>query len=160
NFRIAEGYHRLCYLPSMEMSRRQFFRGFAGKDRAAALDAFVRTHLLPYDFSLTDEQVEHLLAAVRSELAVGKGTDFSGEERRRMAAIAQETIRPWREDYWNAEERRRGAVPMIREFIQTNGAPEAFESMAVSWLYTLPNSRLAALNALELRELVFSQLRN
>ena len=142
----------------MEMSRRQFFRGLTGKDRAAAVDAYVRTHLLPYDFSLTDEQIEHLLGAVRSELAGGKGTDFYSEERQRMAEIAQETIRAWREDYWNAEEKRRDGIDFIREFIQMKTAPEALERRAVTWLYNLPNARLAPLNAAELKELVFSQM--
>ena len=81
SFRTDEGYHRMWYLPTMEMSRRQFFRGLTGKDRAAAIDAFVRTNLLPYDFSLTGEQIEQLLGTVRSKLTGGKGTDFSSEER-------------------------------------------------------------------------------
>jgi hypothetical protein len=142
----------------MEMSRRQFFRGLTGKDRAAALDSYVRTNLLPYDFSLTDEQIEHLLGAVRSKLASGKGTDFSSEERQRMAEIAQEMIRAWREDYWNAEDKRREGIELIREFIRANAAPEALERRAVSWLYNLPNARLALLNPAELKELVFSQM--
>src|SRR5262245_1794208 len=142
----------------MEMSRRQFFRGLTGKDRAAAVDAYVRTNLLPYDFSLTDEQIEQLLGAVRSKLAAGKGTDFSSEERQRMAEIAQEMIRAWREEYWNAEEKRRDGIQFIHEFIRTNAAPEALERKAVSWLYNLPNARLAPLNAAELKELVFSQM--
>jgi hypothetical protein len=142
----------------MEMSRRQFFRGLKGKDRPAALDAYVRTNLLPYDFSLTDEQIELLLGAVRSKLAAGKGTDFSSEERQRMAELAREMIRAWREEYWNAEDKRREGTEFIREFIRTKTAPEALERRTVSWLYNLPNARLAPLNAAELRELVFSQM--
>jgi hypothetical protein len=148
----------LWYLPTMEMSRRQFFRGLTGKDRPAALDAYVRTNLLPYDFSLTDEQMESLLGAVRSKFAGGKGTDFSSEERQRMAEIAREMIRAWREEYWNAEEKRREGIELIREFIRTKTAPEALEPRTVSWLYDLPNARLAPLNAAELKELVFSQM--
>jgi hypothetical protein len=142
----------------MEMSRRQFFRGLRGKDRAAAVDAYVRDNLLPYDFSITDEQVEHLLRVARSALAGGEGSHFSSEERQRMAAIAQETIAAWREEYLKAEEKRREAVIFVREFIQTKGAPASLEGTAVSWLYKLPDARLAALNAAELKELVFSQM--
>ena len=149
----------------MPMSRRQFFRGFTGKEeprhqlnRATALDAYVRTHLLPYDFSLTDEQVEHLLGVVRCELAGGEGTEFSSEERQRIAAIAQETIRAWREDYWNAEQKRRDAIILVREFIHAKAAPDALERRAVSWLYKLLDARLAPLNPGELKELVFSQM--
>ena len=149
----------------MPMSRRQFFRGFTGKeeprhplDRATAVDAYVRTHLLPYDFSLTDEQVEHLLGVVRGDLAGGEGTDFSSEERQRIAAIAQEMIRGWREEYWNAEQKRRDAIILVREFIHTKAAPDALEHRAVSWLYKLPDARLAPLNPEELKELVLSQM--
>ena len=142
----------------MEMSRRQFFRGLTGKDRPAALDAWVRTNLLPYDFSLTDEQIELLLGAVRSKLASGKGTDFSSEERQRMAEIAREMIRAWREDYWVAEEKRREGIELIREFIKAKATPEILERKGVSWLYNLPNARLAPLNTAELKELVFSQM--
>jgi hypothetical protein len=144
----------------MEMSRRQFFRGLTGKDRTAAVDAYVRTNLLPYDFSLTDEQIEQLQGAVRSKLAGGKGTDFSNEERQLMAEIAQEMIRAWRDEYWNAEEKRRDGIEFILEFIRTKAAPETLERGAVSWLYNLPNARLAPLNAAELKELVFSQMRS
>jgi hypothetical protein len=169
----------------MEMSRRQFFKGITGKEgprrevnRAAAIDAFVRTNLLPYDFCLTDSQVEHLLRVVRSQLAEGQGSEFSGEERQRMAAIAHETIEEWREEYLNAEEKRREATMLVREFLQTEGAPEMLEHIrkrlqipsfknledeierfALSWLYGLPNERLAPLNAAELKDLVFSEIR-
>jgi len=149
----------------MPMSRRQFFRGFTGKqeprhqlNRATAIDAYVRTNLLPYDFSLTDEQVEHLLGVVRCELPGEEGTEFSSEERQRMAAIAEEMIRAWREDYWNAEQKRRDAIIFVREFIHTKAAPDALEQRAVSWLYKLPDARLAPLNPGELKELVFSQM--
>ena len=149
----------------MPMSRRHFFRAVTGKEeprhqlnRATALDAYVRTHLLPYDFSLTDEQVEHLLGVVRCGLAGGEGTEFSSEERQRIAAIAQETIRVWREDYWNAEQKRRDAIILVREFIHAKAAPDALERRAVSWLYKLLDARLAPLNPGELKELVFSQM--
>ena len=167
----------------MRMSRRQFFGGFTGKERprrqlnrAAAIDAFVRTNLLPYDFCLTDQQVEHLLGVVRSEMTEGDGTEFSGEERQRMATIAQETIEPWREDYCKAEEKRRDAMVLVREFLLTEAAPETskrqpnrfqipssktleeIEREALSWLYGLPDARLASLDAADLKDLVFSEM--
>jgi hypothetical protein len=169
---------------SMRMSRRQFFRGFTGKEgprrpltRADAIDAFVRTNLLPYDFSLTDEQVEQLLVTVRSELAAGEGNEFSNKERHRMAAIAQGTIQTWREEYLNAEEKRREAIILVREFLHTETSPDFLQRMrnrfqvpssrslekeverlATSWLYGLPNGRLALLGAAELKDLVFSEM--
>src|SRR4030095_6181420 len=99
------------------------------------------------------------------------------EERKRMATIAQETIDPWREDYSKAEEKRRDAVMLVREFLHTEAPPEALERLrnrfqipsfrtledemervAFSWLYGLPNARLAPLNASELKDLVFSEM--
>jgi hypothetical protein len=168
----------------MGISRRQFFRGFTGREgpgrqlrRAAAIDAYVRTNLLPYDFSLTDEQVEHLLQAVRSELTPGEGSEFSSEERRRMSAIAQEIIQTWREEYLKAEEKRREAILLACEFLHTETTPGCLERMrnrfqipaskslqneierlATSWVFGLPNARLASLNAVELKELVFSEM--
>jgi hypothetical protein len=166
----------------MRMSRRQFFRGFTpGRqlNRAAAVDAYVRTNLLPYDFCLTDQQVEHVLRTVRSELTGGEGSDFSTEERQRMAAIAQEVIQTWREEFWKAEEKRRDAMMLVREFLRTEAAPDALERLrhrfqitsfrtveyeierlALSWLSGLPNASLAALNLEELKDLVFSEMRN
>jgi hypothetical protein len=135
-------------------------------------------NLLPYDFCLTDEQVEHLLGAVRGELAGGEGTEFSTEERRCMAAMAQEAIRGWREEYWKAEERRRDALLLVREFLLTEATPETMERIrdrfrlsssaaieedierrAHSWLCDLPNARLARMDPAELKDLVFSTIR-
>jgi hypothetical protein len=146
--------------------------------REAAVDVFVRTHLLPYDFCVTDEQVEHLVGAVRRELAGGEGTEFSTEDRRRMAAVAQEAIRGWREDHWRAEEKRRDALLLVREFLLTEAGPEAKERLrdrfriassaaieeeierrAHSWLCDLPDGCLAPMDPAELQDLVFSQIR-
>ena len=91
-------------------------------------------------------------------MAGGEGTEFSSEERQRIAAIAQETIRAWREDYWNAEQKRRDAIILVRKFIHTKASPDALERRAVSWLYKQPDARLAQLNPGELKELVFSQM--
>jgi hypothetical protein len=168
----------------MRMSRRLFFKGLTGKegprrrvDRAAAIDAYVRTNLLPYDFCLTDSQVEELLRAVRSEFTEGEGSELSPEERRRITVSAQETIEFWRDEYLKAEDKRRDAAILVREFLHTEATPDLLEGLrnhfqipatkivedeiersAVSWLYALPNAHLAPLNAEELRNLVFTQI--
>jgi hypothetical protein len=135
-------------------------------------------NLLPYDFCLTDEQVERLVEVVRSELAGGEGAEFSADERRCMAAIAQEAIRGWREEYWKAEETRRDALLLVREFLLTEAPPETMERIrdrfrissstaieaeierrAHSWLCNLPDARLARMDPAEVRDLVFSTLR-
>jgi hypothetical protein len=169
----------------MQMSRRQFFRGFAGKDglrrplsREEAIDAYVRTNLLPYDFCLTDDQLEQLLEAVRSELAGAGPAEISNEERRRMAAIAREMIHGWRDHSWKADEKRRDAIALVHEFLETEATAECVERMrnrfqisssrtledeverlATSWLYGLPNAHLSSLNPDELKNLVFAEMR-
>jgi hypothetical protein len=54
----------------MAISRRQFFRGFGGptpeqqrERRIRAVDTYIRTNLLPYDFGLTAEQTDEALSA-------------------------------------------------------------------------------------------------
>ena len=47
---------------------------------------------------------------------------------------------------------------LVREFIHTKAAPDALERRAASWLYKLPDARLAPLSPGELKELVFSQM--
>ena len=98
------------------------------------------------DAVLSDSLKDHLSAKGYQVSVAGNGK------------IAQEMIRAWREDYWNAEEKRRDGIEFIREFIRTKAAPEALERRAVSWLYNQPNARLAPLNAAELKALVFSQM--
>jgi hypothetical protein len=92
-------------------------------------------------------------------MAEGKGTDFSIEERQRMATIAEQVIRPWRDEYWKAEEQRREGGILIRKFLDSQD-PEclAIEKQALSWLYELPNAQLAPLSADELKQLVYTQI--
>src|SRR5262245_4002030 len=100
----------------MAISRRQFFRGMVGQsevrqrtqeEKNSALDTYVRTNLLPYDFGLTAEQTDQVLEAVRTGIQAGCEEDpFTYERRLQMNQIVEETVRPWREDYWRAEEVR------------------------------------------------------
>ena len=61
----------------MELSRRHFFRRLWStgertpeerQARYAVLESFARTQLLPYDFTLTDEQLAVMMAGVRFQL--------------------------------------------------------------------------------------------
>jgi hypothetical protein len=165
----------------MPISRRAFFRPWAAKavDRATEIDRHVRTHLLPYDFSLTDDQVALTLAAVKAELLHGEADLAARDTRQRMADIANRTVQPWREEYWKAEEARRNARTYVRDFCALEASADdlqrirarfaipyltvledEIERRAVSWLYSLPNAQLAHLDAAGLRELVFSELKS
>ena len=85
----------------MAISRRQFFRGMVGQGegrqreqerKTSAIDTYVRTNLLPYDFALTGEQTEEVLGAVRAAIQVPDDEDpFSYERRQHMNQIVEET---------------------------------------------------------------------
>lgn len=173
----------------MAISRRQFFRGVVGKGEArqrdqerriSELDIYVRTNLLPYDFALTGEQTAEVLAAVRSALSIEDGQDlFTYERRQQMNQVVEETVRPWREEYWKAEELRRDAAVLVQEFLAVKATPqdrlklgqrfhipspvdldEEIARQVQVWLAGLSNARMAACDTPALRELVFSELRS
>ena len=100
----------------MPLSRRQFFRRFinsndrTGQDRInryAVLESYVRTHLLPYDFTVTEYQCSELMAEVRANLeAMTDENLFTAEAYRLVDTIANAKIQPWREAYWLQEDDR------------------------------------------------------
>jgi hypothetical protein len=179
----------------MSISRRQFFRGIAGQGegrqrehdrRISELNTYVRTNLLPYDFALTAEQTESVLAAVRTGINLD-GPDgvvstedlLSYDRRRQMNEIVEDTVRPWREEYWKAEEVRRSASVLVQEFFSIEATPEdrlkltqrfhlphpsdievEIDRQVQYWLATLSNARMAACDGDALRELVFAELRS
>ena len=172
----------------MSISRREFFRGFTPKvsssrsklDRASAIDAYVRTHLLPYDFSLTDDEVKQVLETVCSGMNTESDeTELNDGERRHMMDLAEQVIRPLRDQFWQAEEARRSALVFVREFLKLEATPEDLQKIrdrfqipyltnledeierhVTSWLHGLPNARLAGLEGVSLRELVVSELKS
>jgi hypothetical protein len=151
--------------------------------RLGELDAYVRTNLLPYDFALTGEQTAAVLAAVRAGMGI-EGVESSEEllsyqRRKRMNDIVEETVRPWREEYWKAEEVRRSASVLVQEFFAIEATPEDrlklsqrfhvpsptdlegdIDRQVQSWLAGLSNARIAACDDEALRELVFAELRS
>jgi len=102
----------LWYLDShtMALSRRQFFRHFLNpnersvQERSArydALESYVRTHLLPYDFGVTEQQVSELLGDIRAMFERATDEDlFSSGIYNTIDSIAEAKIQPWREAYW------------------------------------------------------------
>jgi hypothetical protein len=176
-------------LPGMAISRRQFFRGVVGKGetpqreqerKTNSLDTYVRTNLLPYDFPLTGEQTEEVLAAVRAAIQPVDGEDlFSYERRQQMYQIVEETVSPWRDEHSKAEEVRRDAAILVQEFLAVETTPEERVTLCQrfhipypavleeeiarqvqAWLAGLPNARVAACDAAALRDLVFSEIKS
>jgi len=169
----------LCYIPEMPISRRQFFRGLVGQSedrqrelqkRIAAVESYVRTTLLPYDFALTAEQTTEALTAAVSGVEIDGTTDlFTYEGRMQLLEIVDVKVQRWRDEYLRAEDARRDALTLAEEFLTLEATPterqkfadrEEFERQLRVWLSDLPNARLASCSRSELRELVFSEIRS
>jgi hypothetical protein len=173
----------------MSISRRQFFRGVRGQGerrereqarRTLALDTHVRTNLLPYDFGLTSEQTDEVLATVRAAINIEDEDElFSQDRLQRIQQVVEATVGPWREEFWKAEEVRHGADDLVQEFFALEATPEDREKLCQrfhlpspsvleeevarqvrAWLAGLPNSKMASCDGAALRELVFSELRS
>jgi hypothetical protein len=92
---------------AVEFSRRDFFRkivkpGEKSREERLAryemMDLYVRTELLPYDFALTAEQQDELLATVRKALEETGDEDlFSAIVRFKVDEVVDRKIRLWRE---------------------------------------------------------------
>src|SRR5262245_18831989 len=135
----------------MSISRRQFFRGLVGQNedrqrdqqrRIEAVEAYVRTNLLPYDFALTPEQTAEVLAAVVGGTDTEGNQDlFTGETCLRMTQIAEGRIDGWRKEYLAAEEIRRNALVFVSEFLAIDATKEDLQSLHSRF----ETSRLSAL---------------
>ncbi len=147
--------------------------------RVSELDAYVRTNLLPYDFALTADQTGEVLAAVRAVIDPDAEDLFTYDRRQQMNQIVEETVRPWREEHWKAEEMRRDAAIMVQNFLSVETTPEERSKLCLrfeipyptaleeeiarqiqSWLAGLPNARVAACDSSALRDLVFSEIKS
>ena len=173
----------------MSISRRQFFRGLAGQGedrqrerraRIVAVEAYVRTNLLPYDFAISAEQVDKVLEAAVASVEIDAEDELLTYERRtRLRETVENMVEQWREGYLRAEERRREAIPFVAEFLSMEATPEDLlnlrqrfcipypavleeevERQVRAWLSGLSNARLAECAGDTLRDLVFSELRS
>ena len=179
----------------MSLSRRQFFRNLVHpgqktpeqrRERYEAMDAFVRTSLLPYDFSLTAEQESELFAAVRSDLEQTTDEElFSAILRFKVEEIVDRKIRVWRdEDLLNQRlarlnEIRQAAVDYVSPFLNGQATPAAIEQLKAQfgigdqtaleaelkgrvreWIATVEDSELLRYDVVSVKDLVFAQLRS
>ena len=148
--------------------------------------SYVRTSLLPYDFSLTEAQEAELFAAVRAALEeTGDDELFAGIIRYKIDQVVDSKIRPWREaSYLDDEgsrlrELRRIAVDYVNLFLNGQGSPTTIEQLQrelaihdipaletalrkliQEWIQTVPDSELLKYDVVTVKDLVFDQLRS
>src|SRR5690242_3674833 len=98
--------------------------------------AYVRTNLLPYDFSLTEEQEADLFATVRSALEeTGDEELFSAIIRFKVDEVVDSKIRPWRDasqlnELTNrVQELRKSAVDYVSLYLNGQATPTAVEQL-------------------------------
>ena len=173
----------------MSISRRKFFRGLVGQGdnrqreeekRIRAVESWVRTNLLPYDFALSGEQTAEVLGAAVAGVPIDADSELlTHENRRRLREIVDQKVDQWREEFLRAEEARREAMIFVTEYLSAEATPddlqrlrghfhipyltaleEEIERQTRYWLASLPNARLASCERDALRELVFSELRS
>jgi hypothetical protein len=150
------------------------------------MDAYVRTNLLPYDFSLTAVQEAELFATVRAALEeTGDEELFSAIVRFRVDEVVDSKIRPWRdasqlEQEANlVKELRRSAVDYVSLFLNGQATPTAVEQLkqelgihdvraleaelknrVQQWVLTVEDSELLRYDVVTVKDLVFAQLRS
>src|SRR5947207_13128928 len=101
------------------------------------MDAYVRTNLLPYDFSLTAEQESELFAAVRAGLEESGDEElFSAIVRFRVDEIVDSKVRPWRETTQlheqanSLKELRDSAADYVSTFMNAQATPATAEQLS------------------------------
>jgi hypothetical protein len=156
------------------------------RERYELMDAYVRTHLLPYDFSLTANQESELFAAVRSELQETNDEElFSAILRFKVEEVVDRRIRVWREqnqlkDQLNRlQEIRQSAPDYVSTFLNGQATPAAIEQLKVrlgtedvkaleaelrtriqDWIATLDDTELLQYDVVTVKDRVFEQLRS
>ena len=179
----------------MSLSRRQFFRRFLGSNektnaqRAARYDVmetYVRTHLLPYDFSLTAEQEADLFTDVRATLAGSTDDElFSVVIRHIMEELVDHKLQPWREENHvknqadRVREIRDAALDYVGTFLNVQASPTTVDQLKLrfgtqdlqaleadlrnriqSWVAGLDDDQVLQYDVFTVKDLVFAQLRS
>jgi len=179
----------------MELSRRHFFRRLwstgdrTPEERLArygVLESFARTQLLPYDFSLTDEQLSAMSAGVRFHLKATRDNElFAPEICVKLQKIVDAMIEPWRQEHFlrleaesnRAEQNRTSAQGHVAAFLNEKATPGQIDSLRTrfgiqdlknletrleaeihSWINGQTNEELLQYDLNSIREHVFAQL--
>jgi len=179
----------------VSLSRRQFFRRLVKpgektreerEARYEVMNTYVRTELLPYDFSLTAEQEAELFAAVRAALLETSDEElFSAIIRFKVDEVVDSKIRPWRqasqlnEQANRVKELRDSAADYVSTFLNGQATPAAIEQLKQrfvipdskaleaelkrqirEWIVTVEDSQLLQYDLVTVKDLVFAQLRS
>ncbi len=179
----------------MALSRRQFFRRLLNPaekskaERAArfqVMETYVRTHLLPYDFSLTANQESELFAEVRSAIESTSDEElFSAVMHFKVEEVVDAKIRPWREESRlrsqldRVREIRNSAPDYVSTFLSLQATPAAVEQLKLrfgisdskaleedlkkridEWMTTVDDEQLHQYDVFTVKDLVFAQLRS
>lgn len=179
----------------MSLSRRQFFRRLVRpgqkspeerESRYSVMDTYVRTHLLPYDFSLTADQEAELFAVVRSALEETNDEElFSAILRFKVEEVVDSKIRPWRDENQLKEqiqrltEIRASAADYVGAFLSAQATPAAVEQLknrfaaddskdlehelvkqVQEWIRSVDDGELLQYDVVTVKDLVFAQLRS
>lgn len=150
------------------------------------MDAYARTHLLPYDFALTADQESELFATLRSELEETNDEElFSAILRFKVEEVVDRKIRLWRdqnqlqEQLARLSEIRRSAPDYVSTFLNGQATPAAIEQLKTrlatedlktledelrmrmqDWIATVDDSELLQYDVVTVKDLVFAQLRS
>jgi hypothetical protein len=150
------------------------------------MDTYVRTHLLPYDFSLTEAQESELFAAVRSALEETNDEElFSAILRFKVEEVVDSKIRPWREENQLKEQLQRlteiraSAADYVGVYLNAQATPAAVEQLKSrfaeqdskaleselvkrvrEWIASVDDAELLQYDVVTVKELVFAQLRS
>jgi hypothetical protein len=179
----------------MELSRRHFFRRLWSKGdrtpderlaRYSTLESFARTQLLPYDFSLTEDQLSAMSAGVRFHLKATRDNElFAPEICVKLQKIVDAMIEPWRQEHFlkleaescRAEQNRTSAQGHVAAFLNEKATPAQIEALRTrfgiqdlmslearleteihSWISGQTNEELLQYDLPSIREHVFAQL--
>jgi len=156
------------------------------RERYETMDAYTRTHLLPYDFALTADQESELFAAVRADLEATNDEElFSSILRFKVEEVVDRKIRLWREQNQLQEqlnrlnEIRHAAPDYVSTFINGQATPTTIEQLKShfstddliiletelrkhiqEWIATVDDSELLQYDVVTVKDLVFEQLRS
>jgi hypothetical protein len=179
----------------MSLSRRQFFRRFWNPGektdversvRRETLRAYVRTHLLPYDFPLSAAQEAELFADVQRTLEQASDEElFSVLIRYRLEELVEDKIHPWREEdrlqqqSERIKEVRASAPDYVEHFLKLQATPAAIEQLKKrfgledtkelefelkkrieAWIAAVEEEEILQYDVFTVKDLVFAQLRS
>jgi hypothetical protein len=178
----------------MALSRRQFFRRFLGPDkenhqrlvRYEALEAHVRTRLLPYDFSLSEQQEVELFADVRAALeSISNDELFTTAVPERLEEIVELKLQPWRAESWERfqseriREIRESAPDYVTAFLTMQATVATIDKLKArfgaedasaleaelrkriqAWVASADDERILQYDIFTIKDLVFAQLRS